>query len=108
MTYKCREVWGYFERTSYQYVDKKLERMPYAQCGVIFTDSGVNFISYTTLVCSIENGWLSCTGTYSQTTRKQIGAFLKEYAPKCSYYTAKRCFEEGIKVNIDTLETLPL
>ena len=32
---------------------------------------------------------IECTGTYSQTTRKQIGYFLKEYFPQLNYYDMK-------------------
>ena len=87
--------------------DKSLSRMPYAQCGVVFLSWGVRFVSYTTTVIEIDNdGWLECFGTYSQTTRKQIGAFLKEYAPKLCYYDAKRCYEKDEVINIYTGETI--
>jgi hypothetical protein len=67
---------------------KKLQHHPGAQCYVEITEGQIDFISYSTLVIratlapDLEDGtkWLlSCTGTYSQTTRKQIGYFLKEY-----------------------------
>ena len=64
-----------------------------AQCHVIESENRIDFISYTTRVITIfwENGkrWIECTGTYSATTRKQIGWFLKEYAPDLCYYDMK-------------------
>lgn len=105
-SYIAHESRGYFERTVRVFVDKKLDSMPYAQCGVILRSGGaVDFYSYSTLVCRIDSqGWLECTGTYSATTRKQIGRFLSEYAPNLSYHDAKRCYEQGFKMNIYTGE----
>jgi hypothetical protein len=102
MKYIAHEQIGYFCKDSEQWVDKKLAYQPYAQAGVIFDANGIHLISYTTLVCTIDNdGYLSCTGTYSQTTRKHIGSFLKEYAPNLCYYDAKRCYEKGEMIHID-------
>lgn len=78
---------------------RKLTNHKSAQCHVSIEDNGIiNFISYTTLVIqavpSDFGGYvLYCTGTYSQTTRKQIGWFLKEYFGDVSYYDMKRCAE---------------
>ena len=72
-----------------------LRNHPYSQCYVRKNDnsSKVDFISYTTRVISIriEDGVrkVECTGTYSATTRKQIGWFLREYAPDLCYQTMK-------------------
>ena len=92
------------------YYDRALREMPYAQCGVnIHADGTIVFISYTTPVISISpDGWMSCTGTYSPTTRKQMGRFLKEYAPMISYQMAKKAYEDGMKINIYTGEVKPL
>lgn len=83
---------------------RKLTKHKYSQCHVEIEDNGtINFISYTTLVISAVpfEGYdyiLYCTGTYSQTTRKQISWFLKEYFGDISYYDMKRISgsEEGI------------
>ena len=90
---------------------KKLARMPYAQAHVEIDDAGNIFLfSYTTLVCSIDtDGWLTCTGTYSQTTRKHIGAFMAEYVTypngdHGTYYEAKRCYTENYRFNVETGE----
>lgn len=72
----------------------RLKNHPYAQCGVIRDNSDITFISYATAVIRISfvDGvrHIECTGTYSATTRKQIGYFLKEYAPDLCYHDMKR------------------
>ena len=103
-TYAGKEVFGYFEYDYSMTVDKRLSHCPYGQCGVIFTENGVDLYSYTTMVISIKDNWLYCTGTYSATTRKHIGCFLKEYAPRISYYTVKQCYYDNMEINIETGE----
>lgn len=90
---------------------KKLSRMPYAQAHVEIDEAGNTYLfSYVTLVCTITaDGWLTCTGTYSQTTRKHIGAFMREYVEfpsgeRGDYYTAKGCYEGGYRLKLDTGE----
>lgn len=90
---------------------RKLAHMPYAQAHVEICDNGdIHLFSYVTLVCTITcDGWLTCTGTYSQTTRKHIGAFMREYVTwpngePGDYYTAKHCYEGNYKLNIYTGE----
>lgn len=90
---------------------KKLSAMPYAQAHVeIDNNNNIHLFSYVTLVCTItEDGWLTCTGTYSQTTRRHIGAFMREYVEwpngeRGDYYTAKRCYEGNYRFNIYTGE----
>ncbi len=84
---------------------KRLDRMPYAQAKVIIDDNGAHLISYATLVCTIDNaGWLSCTGTYSVTTRRHIHAFMCEYGHGANYYTAKGCYEKQEEYNVLTGE----
>ena len=78
-----------------------LKNHAYAQCHIRVHDSGdVDFISYYTRVISMvyRNGqrMIECTGTYSQTTRKQIGWFLKEYAPDLNYYDMKEIVGKGM------------
>lgn len=81
----------------------KLKNHKSAQCDVFIQEDGtINFVSYTTLVIvavpasdnvlagediyvpageSIDEDsyYISCSGTYSQTTSKQITWFLREY-----------------------------
>ena len=102
----CRKVW---DSNGWQkvnaYYTKPLRFMPYAQAGMVKNKYGIHLVSYTTRVISISpDGWLDCTGTYSPTTRKHIGAFLKEYAPSLSYYDAKRAYLNDYEININTGE----
>lgn len=89
---------------------KKLTNMPYAQAKVVIDENNaITLISYTTTVVVIDpQGWLTCSGTYSQTTRKHISAFMKEYGNGADYYTAKRCYEDGVTYNIYTGEIVSL
>lgn len=80
---------------------RRLEQHKSAQCHVCIENDGtIYFISYSTLVIKAvpdENGlyYLSCTGTYSNTTRRQIGWFLKEYFGDVTYYDMKESAECG-------------
>lgn len=78
---------------------RKLRDHKYCQCHVEDIENGVCFVSYNTPVIFMthENGQrkMECTGTYSQTTRKQIGYFLKEYAPDLCYYDMKNIVGQG-------------
>ena len=91
---------------------KRLDYMPYAQAKVTYYDCGaVELTSYVTCVCYIsEDGWLDCTGTYSQTTRKHIGAWCKEINRRlgCNidYYTCKGCYMGNYIYNIYTGEII--
>lgn len=83
-------------------VTKALKGHKSAKCGVdILPDGNIQFISYSTTVIyadKLTSGseyYLSCTGTYSKTTRKQIGWFLKEYFPEFTYQDMKRIAESG-------------
>lgn len=84
---------------------RKLSRMPYAQAQVKAYDNGdLVLVSYVTDVIIVKDNWLTCTGTYSATTRKHISAFMREYFPDLTYYTAKHCYENGYSVNVETGE----
>ena len=71
--------------------ERKLKDHKYAQCKVLVTPNQIAFVSYrtTVIVADLETREIECGGTYSQTTRKQIGWFLKEYFPNVSYYDIK-------------------
>ena len=91
---------------------KKLNAMPYAQAHIEIIDDTQYLFSYTTLVATArkdEDGCrlIRCYGLYSATTRRHIGAFVKEYA-NLTYQTAKRLFEDGFKYNINTGEICPI
>ena len=47
-----------------------------AQCGVCEFPERIVFVSYSTPIIELlNNGWLTCYGTYSRTTIRQIGWF---------------------------------
>lgn len=90
---------------------KKLAYMPYAQAHVEIDDNNnIYLFSYRTLVIELTaDGWLTCTGTYSRTTIKHIGAFMKEYisfpnGERGDYYTAKNAYLGKYHFNIYTGE----
>lgn len=88
---------------------KTLTDHPYANARVMISHDATAFISYSTTVIVIDNdGWMNVNGLYSMTTRKQIGWFLKEYAPYITYQMAKRCYEDDMIINIHTGEVRPL
>ena len=91
-----------YKLTSHQYA--KCRVSVYRKEGRVY---GVSLLSYSTDVCGIyfdeiDGAWhVYCTGTYSQTTRKQIGWFARElcyaYAPcKIDYYEFKAIYESAI------------
>lgn len=76
---------------------RKLKEHEYANARVEI-DEGVKIVlySYATPVIICERVYtpheqwaIYCTGTYTQTTRKHIGYFLKEFFPHLSYYDMK-------------------
>ena len=80
---------------------KKLSAMPYAQAHIEIDEEGnICLFSYVTLVAQINaDGWLSVNGLYSQTTRRHISAFVKEYASPLTYQSAKFCYENNKTIN---------
>lgn len=89
------------------YTKRPLKNMPYAQATVIISgNNDITLRSYATDVIIISGGWMTCTGTYSQTTRKHISAFMREFGFG-DYFLAKRLFTENLKMNIYTGEVIP-
>ena len=87
---------------------RPLKLMPYAQASVIISEKNdIILRSYKTDVVIISDGWMSCTGTYSQTTRKHISAFMREYNLG-DYFLAKKLYTDKLKINIHTGEILPI
>ena len=82
--------------------------MPYAQaCVRNYGDIDRDLIvlqSYQTDVVIIDNGWLSCTGLYSMTTRKHISAFMREYGNGFTFSDVKKAYEGHYRLNIITGE----
>ena len=87
----------------------KLTFMPYAQATVIIDDdNNITLRSYNTDVAQLDNeGFLTINGLYSMTTRKHIGAFMREYTP-FDFLQAKKCYEGKYKFNIYTGEIVEL
>lgn len=90
---------------------KKLASMPYAQAHVEIDEDGNKYLfSYRTLVIELTaDGWLTCTGTYSRTTIRHIGAFMREYVEwpngeRGDYYTAKNAYLGKYRLNVETGE----
>jgi hypothetical protein len=83
-----------------------LKSMPYAQATVIITDEIVLRSYQTDVIIVTADGWLVCTGTYSATTRRHIGAFMREYGYG-DYQLAKMLYKDGMKMNIHTGEVVP-
>ena len=85
----------------------KLTAMPYAQATVTIFDNPdlhAKLTSYATDVAYLHNnGDVIVTGLYSQTTRKHISAFAREYC-RCDYYTLKKCYTDNLIYNIYTKE----
>ena len=87
----------------YQY-SKAVAGHEYAQAQENYFDDGtVQLQSYSTIIIEINpEGWLHCTGTYSMTTIKHIGWFMR--ARGMSYQLAKLLYLENKEYNINTGE----
>ena len=87
----------------YQY-SKAVAGHEYAQAQENYFDDGtVQLQSYSTIIIEINpEGWLHCTGTYSMTTIKHIGWFMR--ARGMSYQLAKLMYLENKEYNINTGE----
>lgn len=88
-------------------ITTKLSAIPYGQAIVIKMDNGNTILRsyYTDVAMITADGWLTINGLYSATTRKHIGAFVREYA-NIDYQTAKRIYEDGYHYNIYTGEVV--
>jgi hypothetical protein len=84
---------------------KKLSAIPYGNAFVeIDEDNNCIYLwSYRTLVCKLENNWLTVNGLYSMTTRRHIGAFMREYC-NSNYQMAKQLYNDGYRLDITTGE----
>lgn len=89
---------------------KKLNSHPYSHCHVeIDGMGGIHFISYKSEVITISPaGWLYCHGLYSETIRKQIGWFMREYCSPLTYYDVKHCYYHDMQLNIHTGRIRPV
>lgn len=90
---------------------KPLATMPYAQARIITEDNLITLQSYATAVIIINkaSGWVQCTGTYSQTTRKHISAFCKEIADGVlDYQLMKQIAKDKMLYNFYTGEVVEI
>lgn len=86
------------------YTTKRLATIPTGNVKVrIYENGDIDLISYTTVVITVRSGELFVHGLFSATTRKHIGAFMREYT-KGDYYTAKQAYSENKLYNIYTGE----
>ena len=86
---------------------KKLASMPYAQAHVEIDEDGNKYLfSYRTMVIELTaDGWLTCTGTYSRTTIRHIGAFMRwPNGERGDYFTAKNAYLGKYRLNVETGE----
>ena len=68
-----------------------------------YNDGTIALQSYNTIVIEIDpEGWMTCTGTYSRTTIKHIGWFMRELG--LTYYDAKAIAYTNEQMNIHTGE----
>jgi hypothetical protein len=90
-------------------VIRSLSAIPYGNAKVRKYDDGTIVLqSYQTDVAVIDStGVLTINGLYSATTRKHIGAFVKEYAG-LNYQLAKMLYNDNCKYNIYTGEVIGL
>lgn len=83
---------------------KKLKEIPYGNAFVEKANENTFYLwSYRTLVAKVENSWLTINGLYSMTTRRHIGAFVREYC-NLSFQTAKKLYSDGMMMDITTGE----
>lgn len=87
---------------------RKLKKHPSANCYIVEESDKEYFVSYRTEVLIIDRKakTMEVTGLYSMTTRRQIGWYLMERFPYINYYTVKRAYEEGKRINIVTGELI--
>lgn len=84
----------------------KLDNHNYAQAHIVTYDDGTRIlVSYQTPVIHIDpQGWLTCYGLFSATTRKHISWFIKQLGTGLSYQSVKECYLRDYEINIHTGE----
>lgn len=105
--YTAHEQIGYFGKDTKMLVDEPLAGHEYAQAGVRFASDGtIELWSYATHACTIKGDLVYCFFNGTNTTRKHIGWFMREYA-KSYYQVAKMSADTGMWVNFKTGELVP-
>ena len=92
---------------------RKLRNHPYANCKIFETeikdpDNDMvimrrwllrSYVTDVVLVRETDTTWeLTCYGTYSPTTRRQIGWFLQDIGSPFTYQDAKRSFKNAFDI----------
>lgn len=95
------------------YTVRKLTDHASANCRVRVYDNGDLVLqSYATDVIYYQQatGRVFCTGTYSQTTRKHIGWFLREYPVlrNLSYQDMRNSYDSDHSIDVSGKFTVPL
>ena len=85
---------------------RKLSAMPYAQAHIEIDERGnIALFSYNTLAATLTpDGWLAVYCLCSQTTRRHVSAFVREYTSNIDYATAKYSLTHRVDINIHTGE----
>ena len=86
---------------------RKLKNMPYANAFVEYDNETGNIYlwSYHTLVIVVEDRKVYVNGLYSQTTRRHIGAFAKEYLGM-DYNLMKNIYNDNYILDLETGELI--
>lgn len=111
ITYTCNRTYGdIYGRTTSVTVDRRLKLMPSAQAGIVHEpDGGISLISYATKVATVDGeGFLTCGGTYSASTRRHLNRWMREFDTPCDYFTCKEAAEKDLAINIYTGEVLTM
>ena len=88
---------------------RKIKGHESANVRIVESGNKLLLVSYTTTVCTVDaGGWLTCTGTYSATTRKHIGWFVRNEGYAIGYHDVKKAYEDCMQVNIWTGEFKPM
>lgn len=76
---------------------KRFEDHKAAQAWIYEDEREISLISYSTKVITIRKSdrKVECTGTYSRTTIKHIGWFVRDFLPGYSYYDMKAIVGKG-------------
>lgn len=98
--------------------EKKLSKIPYGNCGVIYTWEGTTILrSWNTRVAMIDlDGWLivnrkgveDAIGHLSKSTARHLSAFMFEYGWVGKYENAKKCYYNDVAFNIRTRNFITL
>lgn len=82
--------------------------MPYAQAHEEYHDDGtIILVSYKTPAVFVKDGWLFVTCLCSATTRRHVGAFMRDHGYG-NYLVARVLYDTKHKLNILTGEVVEI